>query len=68
VQETPFTAALLPGTYELQFENPALGAGSVLNQTLSIPSPAPSIYVKMPNFEPDQAVDTLLPPAGAAAR
>jgi hypothetical protein len=68
VQETPFTAALLPGTYQLQFENPALGAGSVVNQTLSVPSPTPSIYVKMPNFEPDQAVDTLLPPAGAAAR
>lgn len=59
VQPTPFTAALLPGTYQLRFENPSLGAQSVVQQTLTVPGP-PAIRVNMPGFDAAQTVESIL--------
>jgi hypothetical protein len=61
VQQTPFTAALLPGTYQLHFENPALGSQAVLDQSLTVPAPNAAIHVTMPGFDAAQTVDSFLP-------
>ena len=61
MQQTPFTAALLPGTYTVRFENPVLGGASDVSRTLTIPA-APVFRVTLPNFDPARTVDTLLPP------
>jgi hypothetical protein len=66
VQQTPFTAALLPGTYQVHFENPTLGAASTLDRTLTIPGAGTTLHVTMPGFDAAATVDSLLqrPAAG----
>ena len=69
VQQTPFTAALRPGTYQIHFENPTIGSQAVLDQSLTVPAPGGRIRVTMPGFDAGQTVDQLLPAqAPAAAR
>ena len=67
-QQTPFTAALLPGSYQVRFENPNLPA-STLDRSLTVPTAGNSLFVTMPGFDPTRAVDSLLqgvtPPATA---
>ena len=69
-QQTPFTAALLPGTYQLHFENPSLTPASTLDRTITVPAPDASVYVVMPGFNAARAVDNLLQqnPGGQQAR
>jgi hypothetical protein len=68
VQQTPFTAALMPGTYQVHFENPALGPASTLDRTISVPQEN-TVRVTMLGFDAARAVDSLLqPPSGATAR
>jgi hypothetical protein len=67
-QQTPFTAALLPGSYQVRFENPNLPA-SALDRSLTVPTVGNSLFVTMPGFDANRAVDSLLqgaqPPAAA---
>jgi hypothetical protein len=60
-QQTPFTAALMPGSYSLRFDNPNLSPPSTLNQTLTVPAAGSAIRVTMPGFDPARVVDTLIP-------
>ena len=60
-EQTPFTAALTPGTYQLRFDNPNLSPPATLNQTITVPAPGNSVRVTMPGFDPARAVDALLP-------
>jgi hypothetical protein len=66
-QQTPFTAALMPGNYEVRFDNPNLSPPSTLNQTLTVPAAGNTIRVTMPGFDAARAVDTLMP-RGASKR
>jgi hypothetical protein len=67
-QQTPFTAALLPGTYRVRFENPTLAPPSTLDQTITVPAPGNRVYVTMPGFDANRAVDDLLQSGPAAGR
>jgi len=62
-QQTPFTAALMPGTYQVHFENPDLSPPSTLNQVMTAPAPNSALRVTMPGFNAAQAVDLLMPRA-----
>lgn len=66
-QQTPFTAALLPGTYQLHFENATLGPQAVLEQNLTVPTPNARLRVTMPGFDPGRTVDELVPDRTPAA-
>jgi hypothetical protein len=59
-QQTPFTAALLPGSYQLRFENPNLTPPSTLEQSITVTETNSSIQVTMPNFDGEQIVDGLI--------
>jgi hypothetical protein len=59
-QQTPFTAALVPGTYQLQFVNSTLSPPSTLDRTITVPVADKAVHVTMPGFDPARAVDTLL--------
>jgi hypothetical protein len=59
-QQTPFTAALLPGSYQLHFENPALNPPSTTELSITVPIQGNAVHVTMPGFDPARAVDTLL--------
>jgi hypothetical protein len=59
-QQTPFTAALLPGTYQLQFDNPQLGAASTLLQSVTVPVAGNAVHVTMKGFDAARAVDNLM--------
>lgn len=64
-QQTPFTAALMPGSYAVRFDNPNLSPPSTLNRTLNIPSSDSTLRVTMPGFDAASVVDSLIPrPAG----
>jgi len=60
-EQTPFTAALIPGTYQLRFDNPNLSPPSTLNQALTVPAAGNLVRVTMPGFDPARAVDALIP-------
>jgi hypothetical protein len=67
-QQTPFTAALLPGaTYQFHFENPDLKALSTLDKSFAVPVPGDVIHETMPGFDPARTVDDLMR-APASAR
>jgi hypothetical protein len=65
-QQTPFTTALLPGTYQFHFQNSGLGPAAVVDRSVTIPDLGPTLHVTMPGFDPASAVDSLLRPAAAA--
>jgi hypothetical protein len=72
-QQTPFTAALLPGSYQVRFENPNLTPASTLDRSITVPASGSTLYVTMPGFDATGAVESLMPGsapsgAGAAAR
>ena len=50
-QQTPFTAALLPGSYQVHFENPNLTPTSALDQSITVPAAGSSLHVTMPGFD-----------------
>ena len=64
--QTPFTAALLPGSYQVHFENPNLTPASTLDQSITVPAAGTSLYVTMPGFDATRAVDSLLPRPGVS--
>jgi hypothetical protein len=66
--QTPFTAALPPGTYQMQFVNPNLTPPSTLTQSITIPVAGNSVHVVMPGFDATRAVDSLMQRGGAAAQ
>lgn len=68
VQQTPFTAALLPGTYQVHFDNPTLGASSTVDQTLAVPAAGATLHITMPGFNPVDTVDSLLQRPTASKR
>jgi hypothetical protein len=57
--QTPFTAALLPGTYVLRFENRVLT--TFTTQFLTVPGPS-AAFATLPDFDPAQAADGKPPP------
>jgi hypothetical protein len=59
-QQTPFTAALMPGSYQLRFENPNLNPPSTLEQSITVTDTNSSVQVTMPNFDRESVVDDLL--------
>jgi hypothetical protein len=67
-QPTPFTAALLPGAYDVTFENPSLNPPSAFQQRITVGNTDTTVRVTMPGFEPERAVDTLLQGAPAQGR
>ncbi|MEO7192402.1 MAG: VWA domain-containing protein [Vicinamibacterales bacterium] len=67
-QQTPFTAALLPGTYQVHFDNPDLGVPSSTDRTLEVPVGGTTLYVPMPGFDAARAVDSLMPRPGQSKR
>jgi hypothetical protein len=64
-QQTPFTAALMPGSYQVRFENPSLNPPSNMTQTIVVPVAGNRVRVTMPGFDPARAVDALLPSRAA---
>jgi hypothetical protein len=58
-QQTPFTAALMPGSYQLRFENPNLNPPSTVEQSITVTT-STSVVVTMPNFDSERAVDSLI--------
>jgi hypothetical protein len=59
-QQTPFTAALAPGSYQLHFENSGLTPPSSLDQTMTVPVAGNIVHVTMPGFDPAATADRLM--------